>query len=86
MNITGGINFVAGGYGEQNCKTTGAFNHAGVYQPSGYNNQGNSGSLMENVTFDASRSWSGSTSKEGNNAAHNNLQPYLSVFIWKRTA
>ena len=38
------------------------------------------------ISFDASRSWSGSTSEEGNNTAHNNLQPYLSVFIWKRTA
>ncbi len=38
------------------------------------------------ITFDASRSWSGSTSEEGNNATHNNLQPYLSIYIWKRTA
>jgi microcystin-dependent protein len=50
------------------------------------------------VGFNAANSWSGSTSSEGSHshsvtvnatgggAAHSNMQPYLSVYMWKRTA
>ena len=37
------------------------------------------------VSFAASRSWSGSTSEEGSNETHNNLQPFVCIHIWKRT-
>lgn len=51
-----------------------------------------------NLDFYANRSWTGATSSSGShshtmslnntgsNAAHNNMQPYLSVYMWKRVA
>ncbi len=38
------------------------------------------------ITFDASKSWSGETSSVGNSSAHNNIPPYLAVYLFKRTA
>lgn len=38
------------------------------------------------VQFSASRSWEGETSSVGSDGAHNNMPPYLAVYIWKRTA
>ena len=38
------------------------------------------------VGFQASKTWSGSTSSAGSSKPHNNLQPYRSAFIWRRTA
>lgn len=34
--------------------------------------------------FDASRSWTGETSYVGGNESHNNMPPYLAVYVWKR--
>ena len=36
------------------------------------------------ATFDASRNWTGETSSVGNNQPHNNMPPYLTVYMWKR--
>lgn len=38
------------------------------------------------VGFEASRAWTGSTSSAGSSQPHNNLQPYRSAYIWRRTA
>lgn len=42
--------------------------------------------LPRTVNFDASKGWTGSTSSVGGNGAHNNMQPYVAVYRWLRTA
>ena len=37
------------------------------------------------ASFDASKTWTGETSSVGGNAAHSLMQPFLSVFMWRRT-
>ena len=45
-----------------------------------------SGTPTDIITFQASKSWTGETSSVGGNAAHNNMPPYLTVYMWKRTS
>lgn len=53
----------------------------------GASTAGNSGSTWNSdITFTASRSWTGSTSSVGGSAAHNNMPPYLVKYCWERVA
>ena len=64
----------------------------GASRSAGYNGanyrSGNSSpsTPMYGYDFYASRSWSGETSSRGGNQPHNNMPPYLAVYVWKRTA
>ena len=40
----------------------------------------------KSIAFKASNSWKGSTSSSGGDGEHNNMQPYLAVYLFKRTA
>lgn len=83
MNITGSINCPYVCFSANH--GTGALKTGAPNTPHyGANNASPAYSSILN--FNATDSWTGTTSEEGNNAEHNNLQPYLSVFIWKRTA
>lgn len=45
-----------------------------------------SGSRGNGFSFDASRTWTGETSSVGEGNSHNNLPPYLSVYLFKRVS
>ncbi len=44
-----------------------------------------SSDAVRQIHFQASRAWTGETSSVGDGSAHNNLQPYITVYMWKRT-
>lgn len=85
MNITGSMKqMVVHGYNRNTNIATGAFStvvEAENYLPSTASE--NSDKMTFN--FDASKSWPGNTSDVGISAAHNNLNPYITVYIFRRT-
>ena len=52
----------------------------------GSNSDADGWNVWGGFTFDASKSWTGATSSVGGNTAHNNMPPYLTVYMWKRIA
>ena len=77
MNITG--SYICDN--EQVQYATGAF-YGSSASGSGCSND----TVCSKMNFDASRSWTGSTSEIGGNQVHNNMPPYLTVYCWKRVS
>jgi microcystin-dependent protein len=65
--------------------------YTNIVTTSGYNtmtmtqiSEGNA--TGDGVCIDASRNWTGETSSVGSSHSHNNMPPYLTVYMWKRIA
>lgn len=91
MNITGWIDIPKANNEWSYGKSSGALYHSSGSEGG---NKSSWGGTCPRVNLDASRSWTGSTSSNGNHThstegsskAFSILNPYRAVYIWRRTA
>ena len=91
MEISGGITVIGHtsgvtyGMNLDGSTFEGVFSKYGSGTTNAFNNY-STATRSNGFRFDASKNWTGATSSVGGNAAHNNMPPYLTVYMWKRTA
>ena len=81
-NLTGSTSAV-GGETEMNAYTTGVFSWSYIKSE---RNHDNGNMLIAKINFKASVANSITTDNTGSGAAHNNFQPYLTCYMWKRVS
>jgi microcystin-dependent protein len=82
MNITGGMAGTGGSEPKFGSLSGALYGNTVSYASTTGNSSGYT--RYDGFNFDASRSWTGSTSSVGDNVAHNNMPPYLVVYCWYR--
>lgn len=99
MNITGSVTNTDGyegwGYADS-FANSGALTMTAKNMPDGANDSGYSGGAGYQLTFDASKSWTGATSSNGSHShtigstgkgtAFSVMPPYIVAYVWRRTA
>lgn len=87
MNITGGFNICEDNAATYSVimDTTGAFGNYQVEKTRPLiDSILNTPYKMQHISFNAANSWTGTTGMVGGNSIHNNIQPYITVNIWRR--
>lgn len=85
VNISGSFGYFRG---DSEVYTSGVFSNGGLVSNKGYTGSSWINGRRVNMSSDHSHTFSvsGNINSNGSNQPHNNMQPYLAVYMWRRTA